>query len=128
MNLTLNRTQHTPDGIFGELTNENGTLVFVTLEHSYDLAPKIPVGEYVCQRGSHRLASMVHPFETFEVTGVEGHTNILFHMGNYNRDSEGCILVGKSVLDKMIVSSREAFDEFMEMQKGVGQFSLTVKS
>lgn len=128
MNLTLRRTQFTPDGIFGELVNDAGSLIAVTLEHSYELVPKIAEDVYLCQRGMHQLAGMSCPFETFEVTDVPNHTQILFHMGNYNRDSAGCILVGKSVLDKMIVSSREAFAEFMEIQKGVDQFSLTVKS
>ena len=95
MIVTLKRTEFRDDGIFGELSA--GNLNLVTLEHSYDKKPKIPVGTYKCVRGVHHLANMVHPFTTFEVTGVPGHTNILIHPGNWNSDSEGCILVGKVI-------------------------------
>jgi hypothetical protein len=58
---------------------------------------------------------MTEDFTTFEVEGVDGHDNILFHWGNYGqRDSQGCFLVGQMVLPSqidewMITSSRKTF-------------------
>lgn len=128
MDLTLRRQSFTDQGVFGLLLNDQGDTIAVTLEHAYDRAPKVPPGEYKCVRGLHRLEGMKEPFETFEVTGVPGHSNILLHVGNYQRDSHGCILVGTEILGEMITQSRVAFEKFMELQKGVDQFTLTVKA
>lgn len=140
MNLTLKRTAHDHDGIFGELKRDDGSILCYTLEHAYDskngdgsYAPKLPVGTYRCVRGPHRLATMRDSFITFEVLKVPGHTGILFHVGNYNDDSSGCILVGKKVgydMAKhcvMLEQSRRAFQEFLSLQQNENEFILTVE-
>lgn len=141
MNLILTRNLFQPDGIFGELQDETGTQVAVTLEHAYDAghgdgsyAPKLQPGTYLCRRGPHQLHGMTEPFITFEITGVVGHTNILFHWGNYNKDSEGCVLLGRRIVpnpdapsDLMITSSRNTFLKFLDLQRDLDSFTLTVK-
>lgn len=138
MNLTLVRTVNNEDGILGNLEDEAGNSIAVTLEHAYDLgtgdgsySPKLPDGVYLCVRGQHQLHGMSSPFSTFEVTKVPGHTGILFHVGNYNRDSDGCILLGESIEvdhgNHMITDSRDAFAKFLALQEGIDQFTLTVK-
>lgn len=135
MDLTLTHSDYRSDGIFGALASTDGSFSCVTLEHAYltssgSFGPKIPPGNYVCQRGVHQLAGMTHTFVTFEITGVAGHTNLLFHFGNFNRDSEGCILLGEAVADysqgEMITNSDATFQKFMEAQSGVDSFTLTV--
>lgn len=139
MNLVMSLTQRRPDGIFGKLGDESGNVFAVTLEHAYSVtslspetafAPKIPSGTFRCVRGKHRLHGMTEDFETFEITGVEGHSNLLFHWGNWNRDSEGCVLLGDKIAQdygaEMITNSRVAFARFMAMQDGVDSFNLTV--
>lgn len=137
MNLTLKRIIKNEFGIFSELYDENNNKIAVTLEHSYinpdnTYSPKIYDGTFVCQRGTHQLHSMIQPFETFEVSGVNGHTNILFHVGNYNKDSDGCILLGKTIIKtpdiEMINNSKDTFNMFIALQKGLNQFNLTVSS
>lgn len=137
MNLRLRRTHHIAAGVFGELFDESGHLVCYTLEHSYESSDlgghhvaKLPVGTYTCRRGDHRLHS--GPIVTFEVMGVPGHKGILFHCGNAEDDSEGCILVGLEQHTKngelvSIGKSRAAFEEFMDLEAGVNEFSLTVE-
>jgi hypothetical protein len=137
MNFKLVRKEYRQDGIFSVMTDIIGNNPFQTLEHAYQqfdntYAPKIPKGAYTCIRGQHQLHSMTQPFTTFEVTNVPGHTNILLHVGNYNSDSDGCILLGLDVADtanwqKMITSSKEAFTKFMELQQGLDSFLLTVE-
>lgn len=136
MNLKLKRTDRREDGVFGVLLDEKGKQIAVTLEHAYDsghgngtYTSKIPNGTYTCVRGKHRLASMKSSFETFEITGVAGHTNILFHVGNYNKDSEGCVLLGKGYGGdpRMIYMSRATFEAFMALQHGVDKFILVVE-
>jgi hypothetical protein len=122
--LTLNRHSFLPEGIFGTLELPGG-LALHTLEHSYGLTPKLPAGSYVCKRGTHRL-SCGKPFETFEVMGVPGHTGILFHAGNLERDSSGCILLGMEDSGDKLLRSRLAVQAFMQALSGQDSFQLQV--
>jgi hypothetical protein len=136
MDLVLRRKQFRADGIFGELADANGKTIAFTLEHAYDdgngsFVPKVQPGVYLCERGEHQLEHMAAPFSTFEITGVEGHTNILFHWGNFNRDSSGCVLLGTSMAaqsdgTQMITASRAAFEKFMNLQSDIPLFYLLV--
>lgn len=132
MDLTLTRTNFIEEGIFGRLTGDFGKLIVFTLEHAYqngqEFEPKIPVGTYVCVRGEHRLVSMPSDFTTFEITGVPNHDKILFHVGNYNKDSSGCVLLGEAISGTSIVYSRSAFNEFMLLQSGIDSFILKVQN
>lgn len=136
MNMILIRKEFRPDGIFGELKSDGGTFDAVTLEHAYEqpdgnFRPKIPPGQYVCFRGMHALFKVPHAFETFEIMGVPGHSGLLFHPGNYNNDTEGCVLLGSRVLklgfgQQMVTSSKATFEEFMHSHVGEQSFQLTV--
>jgi hypothetical protein len=132
MNLQLIRKEFREDGIFSDLQSEDGKFFCFALEHSYGLKPKLKNGTYTCKRGPHRLASMEKSFITFEIEDVPGHTDILFHVGNYEKDSEGCVLLGAgmgttSKGGKMLTSSKVAFAQFMEYLKDVDTFTLTVE-
>ena len=136
MDMIAQRTEYREDGIFSHIGRaDNGLPVMVTLEHAYwsgtEWQPKIPPGFYTCVRGLHRLASMTEDFETFEITGVQGHTNLLFHAGNFNKDSEGCMLCGQEVAEgagaEMVTNSRVTFAKFMGLQEGCTTFQLEVR-
>lgn len=124
--LSLTRTRFDHDGIFGELKDGDKHVCY-TLEHSFDCEPAVPAGTYTCRRGTHHLGGMANNFITFEVQNVPGHTGILFHTGNTNRDSEGCILLGQSVKGSVLLNSRPAFATFMELLERLPEFTLTVK-
>ena len=129
---TLIREQFKPDGILGRLFNDDMDQLACTMEHSYNNLPKLPVGTYRCQRGMHSLHSRPQPFETFEVMDVPNHTGILFHPGNWQGDSNGCILLGRvmttSEQGAMLTNSRDTFHRFMLDLEGVEQFTLIVKA
>lgn len=147
MDLTLSRKMKRDDGIFGELPA--GSFFLVTLEHAFSpppnpdgsvnlkFIPKIAEGRYLCKRSMHRLHNMTKDFETFQVMDVPpfmGHpvTNILFHWGNYNSNSDGCILLGKQFgardpSGKMITDSENAWKQFMQIQAGIDTFWLTIQ-
>ena len=136
MDLVLIRKQYREDGIFSTCCDMDGNQVMVTLEHAYPspdgFSPKIPEGSYTCVRGQHRLHGMEEDFTTFEITGVAGHEGLLFHWGNFNQDSEGCILVGEQDFEsasgqQMITASRAEFAKFMALQEGLDSFTLVVK-
>lgn len=139
--MKLNRVDFLVTGIFGSLTNDDDSFAPAfscqTLEHAYSktdkignllgFEPKIPNGSYECVRGFHHLEGMVMPFETFQVMNVPGHTGILFHSGNMNADSSGCILLGlKRVGSFEILESKLAFEGFMKSLEGINNFTLTI--
>ncbi len=130
MTLFLNRREFREDGIFSELKDSEGTILAHTLEHSYNLLPKLYNGTFVCKRGMHQLEGTTKPFETFEITGVDGHTNILFHKGNWQKDTIGCVLVGMGIAQssqgQMITNSKDAFNELMQLLSGLDSFTLVV--
>lgn len=141
MNLALNHGDRGAEGIFGTLLSvDEDHFVAATLEHAYPdgeggWAPRIHPGTFSCKRGRHRLADMAEDFETFEITGVEGHANLLFHWGNWNENSHGCVLLGEAQAEgphagknhvEMITNSRAAFARFMQLQEGVDEFTLEV--
>lgn len=54
----------------------------------------IPTGDYICKiefSPSHGMC--------FHILNVPGRSHILIHSGNYNKDTEGCILLGENLLD-----------------------------
>lgn len=128
--MILQRTSFEETGIFGQLLSSDNQLIAITLEHSYSVGPskfaaKIPNGVYPCVRGIHHLEK-TGAFETFEVMNVPGHSGILFHAGNFNCDSDGCVLLGLERNGNMITNSRFAFFKFIDLLKGVNAFQLTV--
>ncbi len=140
MNLTLQRSDYLADGILGVLTKDDNDQIAVTLEHAYEIGimtegykPKVAAGVYKCVRHApNRL-----PYETFEVMNVpdfQGQpvTGILIHIGNFNTNSDGCILVGRRFSKgpgavNMVTESALTFDSVMLILKGVDSFQLTVK-
>lgn len=135
MKLKLIRSYFGKDGIFGELRDSNGKLIMYSCERAYNslgvYSPKLKAGVYNCVKGPHRLAGMKNSFATFEIKGVKGHTGILFHVGNYNKDSSGCVLLGmgmgvSATKEKMLTMSTVAFNAFMGMLSGVDSFELEV--
>jgi hypothetical protein len=136
MSWLLSRTDYRADGIFGELYDDSEEFC-VTLEHAYvqpdgSYEPKLPNGTYTCVRGTHTLEhwNKGQPFEAFEVTGVPGHTGILFHVGNKNADSDGCILIAQKLIQTapfwIIQSSLVMFEKFMTEMEGINEFELVV--
>lgn len=129
-NFTLVRYDSTVSGVFGVLLSKG--FKCETLEHSYydqpenEYIPKVPEGTYLCRKGEHRLLGMEKDFETFEIENVPGHTNILFHIGNYNKDSDGCVLLGAIRMRDAVASSGDTFNRFMKFLDGVNEFNLDV--
>ena len=88
------------------------------------------MGEFNCVRGIHQLSGAAQPFETFEITGVPGHTGLLFHPGNTEMDSSGCVLLGMAFGEltgvPAVLNSKIACDQFMNLQAGKDSCLLTV--
>jgi hypothetical protein len=131
ISLKLRRFQVRENGAFGYLSSQAGEQVAVTCERTFDdpVAPVIPAGTYQCVRGMHTLDG-THYFVTYEVTGVPGHTGLLFHTGNTELDSKGCILLGTyfGTLggELAVLESRQAFANFLSFVGNFDSFELEV--
>ena len=66
--------------------------------------------------------------ETFKILKVPGRTDVVFHTGNKQNDTAGCILIGDwrySTKNKLI-NSQVTFRAFMMMLTGFDEFHLTI--
>lgn len=134
----LRRWAKTPDGTLGRLDVTTG---LHTLEeedrNNLRNVSRIPAGRYTCVRAWFVRGG----YETFEVLNVSGRSNILFHKGNTEEDTEGCILLGSrvgllEVTDEdsgeleyklAVLDSRNAFKRFMNSLREVNSFELLIE-
>lgn len=117
----LDRVRVLPEGAFGVLSHA-GQPFAVTLERTYPFAGgrqmvKIPQGRHHCTPTVFHNGRPA-PYATFEII-VPGHSRLLFHRGNIEDDSEGCILVAESYGllrgAPAVLASAAGFDEFMRL-------------
>ena len=123
------RISSRPDGVFSVIL-VNNLPIAVALERPWLDNRKgescIPAGNYLAKR-------ILSPKfgETFEITGVTGRCNILFHAGNIMEDSHGCVILGESFNvwstgQCSVASSKIAFAEFMQVLAGIKEFPVEI--
>lgn len=131
---TLKRIGQSNDGLFGvmlrNVVQPNGVVFSipfaVTVERDHNDPDYKPIepGRYKCVRYS----SEKYP-NTWEIL-VPGHTKVLFHWGNTENDSQMCIILGEqfeNILGKDgVAQSKKAFNEFMEITKGMNEFTFSI--
>lgn len=129
MRLTLERQNDDGKSTLGKLTV--GDYHCWTLEDTYREEKvagetRIPNGIYEIKfktTGSwhQRNRDLGYPCGMLELQDVPGFTYILIHWGNYPRDTEGCILVGKgpgtAEGTHAIWSSKKAYKELYDIVK-----------
>jgi len=95
----------------------------------------IPTGTYHCLRCSnspdYAFGNSPQFGDTFQVYQVPGRSKILFHKGNIDDDTHGCILLGEQYQplgdESAILSSKAAFNEFKKLTNGLDEFILIVQ-
>lgn len=125
--LRIVRYSETSDGTFGVM--EYNSIPFCMTLEPNDRGNKInsciPAGRYICKRHSGPRYK-----NTWEITGVPGRTAILFHIGNIEDNTLGCILLGKSlgtVRRKLgVVTSSNTFRKFMNVSERATELHLTI--
>ena len=129
MELKLKRVADNEDATFGVLINGNIPFA-VTLEPAWEDNKKgiscIPSGPYSCKRVKSPKFG-----DTFEILDVEGRTHILFHKGNSERNTQGCVLIaeefGKLNGKAAVLASGRGFTEFMSILKEIDEFDLIIE-
>lgn len=85
----------------------------------------IKTGSYLCKRfhGSKWR-------NTFEIV-ISGHTAVLFHAGNTEADTRGCVLLGNTIGklkgDRAILNSGNTFKSFLEVTNNLSEFNLFIE-
>lgn len=97
MKIVLHRIENTKDGVFGVLSVD-GKPMCVTLEEQWLDNQKriscIPAGTYQCSKYSGTKYK-----DVWIVENVPNRSAILWHWGNTNDNTAGCILVGEYFAD-----------------------------
>lgn len=133
----LTRTHATDDGVIGRF------LKWATLEEEQQGNQRkiscIPTGLYVCRRRMYVKGG----YETFEITGVPGRSDILWHAGNTEEHTDGCVLLGKrlgtlkveapeeggpAVHKLAVLDSKAAHAEFMALFPGVQEWEIDIRN
>tara|TARA_R110002126_G_scaffold5579_1_gene29464 strand:- start:1185 stop:1595 length:411 start_codon:yes stop_codon:yes gene_type:complete len=117
------------EGTFGSLVL-NGQPICNSLEpYSRDNQRRtscINEGQYIVKK--HKSPTYG---DTYMITDIQGRDLVLFHWGNRARNSEGCIVLGEEFGelygDWAVLSSKKAFNEFIEKLDGCEEFLLTIK-
>lgn len=137
MRMILKRVSYSDHGTFGVLLYENIPFA-VTLERPWRDNRRsescIPTGEYSCLRcrrsPDYGYADSPRFGDTFQVYNVPGRSKILFHKGNLDDDSHGCILIGEQFGrlndEPGILRSGDGYGEFMDLLNGADDFVLTI--
>ena len=85
----------------------------------------IPCGRYACAR-------VLSPKfgDTFEIKNVPQRSHILFHAGNTNLDTRGCVILGSTFGEvagvPAVLGSRDAYNRFLKRLQDVDAFTLDV--
>jgi len=90
----------------------------------------IPAGRYLCARVKSPKFG-----DVFEIMGVAGRSDVLFHWGNRLADTSGCVLVaekfGRLAGKAAVLTSRnspgEGFNELTQKMKGLQTFYVDIE-
>jgi hypothetical protein len=84
----------------------------------------IPEGNYQCAPFNGAKYK-----DVYEIKGVEGRKDILFHVGNYVNNTKGCVLIGSGISfhgdTYMVTSSKISFERFRGIM-GDDEFKLSI--
>jgi hypothetical protein len=120
------RVEESEQGALGVLIID-GVIFCFTLEPDRNEKGKlyIPQGVYHCQR----FHGTKWP-DTFEIQ-VPGHTAVLFHSGNTESDTLGCVLLGATTGKlkgaRAVLNSGQTFKDFLAVTASLKEFGLFIE-
>lgn len=118
--IVVERYSRTKDGTLSRILFEDSYLVGL---EPYDFI--VPAGNYLLTlTHSPRFSSKypynkVHNAQVPLINGVPGHSGVRIHVGNYLSDTQGCLLVGRSVVPGMIKYSALAYKELLNRMQQI---------
>jgi len=120
-----------PDGCYSVLLWD-GRPFAVSVERTFHPDEAAHGKQIVIQNGVYRCSVSWYnrgAYATYEIH-VPGHTRVLFHKGNTEADSLGCVLIGESFGElngkTAVLNSKGGFEEFMSLVNGIPDFYMEV--
>lgn len=108
--LRLIRVSENNYATYGVLVKESGEAFAVTLElpwkENKNKISRIPAGTYLLKKYSSDKFKNV-----FQIMGVPGRDKCLLHVGNFPKDTEGCVLVAEWFDGGNVAGSKAGFQE-----------------
>lgn len=116
-------------GTFGVMTID-GIMFCLTLEpYSRDnvkVLSCIPAGQYICREKKSSKYG-----DTYEITNIQNRDNVLFHWGNIDDNTKGCIILGEKLgrlgKSRAVLNSKATFKTFLAVMIKQKMFLLTIK-
>lgn len=127
--LELIRLEESEQGTIGILKIDKIVFCY-TLEPTDKLnksnESSIPAQQYICERVfSSKFGG------TFEILNVPNRSHILFHAGNIQGDTLGCILLGETIGklkgNRAILNSGKTFKKFLDLLSDEDRVHLTIR-
>jgi hypothetical protein len=93
----------------------------------------IPTGTYkvvtnvVSPKYSTREAYRFCGAKVPRLLDVPGYEGVLIHIGNYAKDTEGCILVGENKVKGQVINSTATFKRLYELLKEEKEITITIE-
>jgi|3_EtaG_2_1085321.scaffolds.fasta_scaffold10513_5 hypothetical protein len=126
MKLELKRFKETEKSTLGKLFID-GVFECYTLENPYldnqNNISCIPTGYYHWKIRNEPQSK--YPYPHIHITNVVDRSWILIHIGNYPKDTLGCILPGTSYGEDAVWNSKEAFEKVMSKVSNDGTIIIT---
>ena len=124
--VTLTRDEFTEDSTLGLLECDTGE-VFHTLELPWGgnepFKSCIPLGNYLCKF----LPKAVKRKNVWHIKGVFERDSVLIHVGNFPRNTKGCVLIGLTRGEDAVYSSKIALGAFNNVM-GREDFILNIRN
>ena len=125
--LIVQRFNRTKNGTLSRVYFDG--LQFVGLE-PYDFI--VPEGNYLLTLTYSPRFSSKYPYNKVHnglvplINGVSGHSGIRIHVGNYISDTQGCLLIGSSVVPGMIKNSSVAYKNLLTRMQQIESLNSNV--
>ena len=122
--IKLFRLEQTDQGALGALVLDGQYFCSFLMPDAGGDKFQIPSGQYKCKRFHGNKWK-----DSFEII-VEGHTALLFHAGNIEEHTEGCVCLGqypgKLRGKRAVLNSGKTFKAFMERMEGINETDLEI--
>jgi hypothetical protein len=130
MKVKIKRNEHSVKATIGELKIEDvdhePIYTLENPERETTIDNRIPAGEYNCKPYSGLKYK-----DVYIVENVKGREGILFHWGNTEKDTLGCILLGNKIgqigSEPAILESKKCFERFRKLV-GKNNFTLVIEN
>ena len=102
--------------------NDSQSLLYIKAKKIFSKTA-IPTGTYKVDLTYSYRFKRILPL----IVGVKGFDGIRIHQGNFPKDTEGCILVGKNTFKGGVFDSKETLERLLKKIEGQKDITITIE-